>query len=76
MWKWLLNKVMNYIVGADVFGKIQDLVVEVALDETMSGAQKREKVITEAKKMGQDFETHAINLAVEAAVTLVKAKTK
>jgi len=74
MWKWLLKKVMNYIVGNDVFGKVQALVAEVALDDTLSGSQKKDKVVTEAKALGQDMKVSAINLAIEAAVTLLKDK--
>lgn len=75
MWKWLLRKVMNYMVGADVFGKIQSLVSEVAFNEELSGTEKREKVIGEAKLLGEDFATHMLNLAVEAAVTLMREET-
>jgi hypothetical protein len=74
MWKWLLEKVMNYIVGKDVFGKVQNLVATVALDDTLSGEEKREKVKTEAKDLGTDFATHMLNLSVEAAVTLLREK--
>lgn len=74
MWKWLLQKVMGYIVGKDVFGKIQSIVADVSLDDTLSGTEKREKVVTEAKGMGTDFASHMLNLAVEAAVTLMKEK--
>lgn len=72
MWKWLLRRVMNYMIGADVFGKIQTLVSEVAFNDSLSGAEKREKVIEEAKNLGEDFASHMLNLAVEAAVTLMK----
>ncbi len=74
MWKWLLKKVMNYIVGNDVFGKVQALVAEVALDDTLSGSQKKDKVVAKAKAMGEDMKVSAINLAIEAAVTLLKDK--
>jgi len=74
MWKWLLDKVMNYIIGKDVFGKIKDLVNNVALNNELSGAQKREKVIAEAKELGTDFASHMLNLAIEAAVVLMKEK--
>jgi len=74
MWKWLLDKVMNYIIGADIFGKIKDLVNNVALNDKLTGAQKREKVIAEAKELGIDFASHMLNLAIEAAVVLMKEK--
>jgi len=72
MWQWLLEKVMNYMVGKDVFGKVKNLVLKVALDESITGSEKREVVLTEAKDMGIDFAAHMLNLTVEAAVTLLK----
>lgn len=74
MLNWLLKNVMNYIVGKDVFGKVQKLVTEVALDEKLTGAEKKEKVIASAKALGADITTSALNLAVEAAVKLIKDK--
>lgn len=74
MWQWLLDKVMAYIVGKDIFNKIKTLVAEVALNPELSGDQKKEKVMSEAKLLGKDFATHMLNLAIEAAVTLLKAK--
>jgi len=72
MWKWLLKKVMGYMIGADVFGQIQEIVAGVALDDSLSGAEKREQVVEQAKNMGKDFASHMLNLAVEAAVTLMR----
>jgi len=74
MLNWLLKNVMNYIVGKDIFGKVQKLVTEVALDEKLTGAEKKEKVIASAKALGVDITTSALNLAVEAAVKLIKDK--
>ena len=74
MLNWLLKNVMNYIVGKDIFGKVQKLVAEIALDEKLTGAEKKEKVITAAKTLGADITTSALNLAVEAAVKLIKDK--
>lgn len=74
MLNWLLKNVMNYIVGKDIFGKVQKLVTEVALDEKLTGAEKKEKVIASAKALGVDITISALNLAVEAAVKLIKDK--
>ena len=74
MLNWLLKNVMNYIVGKDIFGKVKKLVTEVALDEKLTGAEKKEKVIASAKALGADITTSALNLAVEAAVKLIKDK--
>ena len=75
MWKWLLQRAINYIVGNDIMGKTQALVAEVALDDTLSGSQKRDKVKTEAKKFAADTKSHLVNLAIEASVTLLREKT-
>lgn len=75
MWKWLLKRVMNYIVGNDVFGKTQVLVESVALDDTLTGAQKKDKVKTEVKKFATEVKSHLVNLAIEASVALVREKT-
>lgn len=72
MWKWFLKQVMDYLVGKNVFGQVQKLVTEVAFDTTMSGAQKRDKVLSEAKNIGEGLATHILNLAIEAAVVLMK----
>ena len=74
--KWLLEKVMNYLVGKDVFGRVQRLVAEVALSTTLSGSEKKAKVLEGLKDIGEDLATSLINLAIEAAVTLLKEKAK
>jgi len=76
MWKWLLKKVMNYVVGADLFGQVQDLVADVALNENMTGAQKREAISKKADALKKDFASHLVNLAIESSVTLLKDKAK
>lgn len=74
--KWLLEKVMNYLVGKDVFGQVKRLVAEVALNSTLSGAEKKAKVLEGLKDIGEDLANHLINLAIEAAVALLKDKVK
>lgn len=76
MWKWLLEKVMHYIVGKDVFGQVQKLVVAVSADQSISGPEKREKVLAGLKGISGDFAAHMLNLAVEAAVALLKDRVK
>lgn len=75
MWIWLLKNVMNYMVGKNIFGKIQGLVADVALNDKLSGSEKKDKVITELKSIETDFKKDMINLAIEAAVVLLKEKT-
>lgn len=74
--KWLLEKVMNYLVGRDVFGQVKRLVAEVALNSALSGAEKKAKVLEGLKDIGEDLANHLINLAIEAAVALLKDKVK
>lgn len=73
---WLLAQIMQYLVGKDVFGQIQKLVAEVAFNTTLTGAEKKAKVLAGLKDVGQDLATHLINLAIEAAVTLLKTKAQ
>ncbi len=74
--KWLLEKVMNYLVGKDVFGQVKRLVADVALSTTLSGSEKKAKVLDGLKDIGGDLANHLINLAIEAAVALMKDKVK
>ena len=76
MWKWMLEKVMNYMVGKDVFGQVKKMVEEVGLNKELTGAQKKEKVLEQAKGMGEDFASSMMNFAVEAAVTMLKEQQK
>lgn len=76
MWKWLLKQVMKSVVSNDTFGKIQTLVVTVSTDESLTGSQKREKVLTEAKSIGAGLQTHMLNLAIESAVVMMKEQSK
>lgn len=67
---------MQYLVGKDVFGQIQKLVAEVAFNTTLSGSEKRAKVLGDLKGIADGLASHLINLAIEAAVTLLKSKTQ
>lgn len=73
---WLLAQIMQYLVGKDVFGQIQKLVAEVAFNTTLSGSEKRAKVLEDLKGIAGGLASHLINLAIEAAVTLLKSKTQ
>lgn len=76
MWKWLLEQVMNYIIGNDIFGQIKTIVINVSKDDTLTGTEKKEKVLAEVKQLSSEIKTHLINLAIEAAVALIREKTK
>jgi len=76
IWQWLLQTVMNYIIGKNVFEQVQTLVADVALNSDLSGAQKKEKVLEKAKDISGDFATHMLNLSIESAVILMKEKAQ
>lgn len=74
MWKWLLKKIMRSAINSDTFDKIETLVIGVSLDTTLSGSEKKEKVLSEAKVIAGDLKTHMLNFAIESAVVLLKEK--
>jgi hypothetical protein len=67
-----LKKIVEYLIGKDVFGKIQDLVGTLMLNTELTGDQKRELALSEAKTFGGEFATYLLNLSIEVAVTLLK----
>lgn len=74
MQSWLLEKTMYVIIGKDVFGTIQKLVQDVSQNSTLSGAEKREKVVAALSELGLTLALSLLNLAIEAAVVVLKAK--
>jgi len=72
--QFLLSRLMNFIVGSNVFGRIQELVLEVSKEDSLTGQQKREKVSKGLEDLGKDIANHLLSLAIEAAVTLMKTK--
>lgn len=74
MQSWLLEKTMHVIIGKDVFGTIQKLVRDVSENNTMTGAEKREKVVEALSSLAITLGMSLLNLAIEAAVVVLKSK--
>jgi len=71
---FLLDVAVKFIVGRDVFGRIQNVVEKVA-DMDVSGSKKREIVLEELKDIADDGKKYLINLAIETAVAKIKEYT-
>ena len=74
MWQWLLERVMNYIIGKDVFGQIKISVEKNANNTKLTGQQKKDAVLDDLKEIGKEFASHMLNLGIEAAVAMMKSK--
>jgi len=70
---YLLNKVIAWLLGGDVFNKIKEIVYGLA-DVDAPGDKKREIAMKQAKELFGDIATFAINLAIEAAVFILKSQ--
>jgi len=71
---YLLDIAVKFIVGKDVFGRIQNVVEKVA-DMDVSGSKKREIVLEELKDIADDGKKYLVNLAIETAVAKLKEFT-
>jgi len=71
---YLLNVLVGFIVGKDVFVRVQNVVEKVA-EMDASGEKKREIVLDELKDIANDGKKYLINLAIETAVTRLKTLT-
>ena len=68
---YLLNKVIEWLLGGDVFDKIKQIVYGLA-DVDAPGEKKREIAVQQAKELFGNIATFSINLAIEAAVFMLK----
>jgi hypothetical protein len=71
----LLNIAIKFIVGKDVFVRVQNVVEKVA-DMDVPGEKKREIVLDELKDIANDGKKYLINLAIETAVAKLKELSK
>ena len=69
---FLLNFAVKVIVGANVFGKIQEIVTEADKQSGLTGEQKKKFVEDKIKELGLDIKKSAMNLAIETAVSSIK----
>lgn len=70
---FFLNNIIKWLIGGDVFNFIKAQVALVN-DGTMTGEEKRAKVLADTKALFGGIATFLVNLAIEAAVTSLKAK--
>ena len=70
---FFLNNIIKWLIGGELFNYIRSWV-EVVNNEDLTGEEKRAKVLAEVKKLGGTVATFLVNLAIEAAVTSLKAK--
>lgn len=68
-----LERVITWILGGDLFKFIQELVIGVNDDE-ISGTEKKDYVFAKAKEFFSDVSTVLINIGIEVAVLLLRAK--
>ena len=72
---WLLKLITKFIVGEQLFVKVQQTVEKVA-KKNISGKEKRDIAIKELKEVGNDFAEFTLNFALETAVFALKSKQK
>ena len=70
---YTLNKVIAWLLGGELFNQIKSIVAAL-MDSEMPSEQKREIAYRRAKKAAQGVASFMINLAIEAAVFILKAQ--
>ena len=70
MKKYLLDKIIAWLVGGTLYSAITDIVKGLA-NEDLTGAEKQKAAKDRAKELGEDTKSFLINLAIEAAVTTI-----
>ena len=71
----IMRKITQWLVGSDVFGKIEKVVLSL-VDSNMTGEQKKASAISQLKDLGGDVSRTLINLAIEVAVSYFKLNKK
>lgn len=70
----LLQSLVRTIIGALNYERIA-LLVQDANQSSLSGDEKRDLVIEEARNIGQAIGMSLLNLAIETAVNALKSKS-
>ena len=70
---YMINKAVGWLVGGSFFTQIKGIVATLA-GEDKTGDQKRASAIKQAKTLAGDTASFLINLAIEAAVVILKSK--
>ena len=69
----VLERVVKWLVGGELFAFVTEAVATIN-DDSITGEQKRAAVLASAKDMFSGALTMFINLAIEVAVIVLKAK--
>ncbi len=70
---YALDRIISWILGGTIFKDIK-FVVAILSQEDLSGSEKKAEAIARLKKMGVIVASFLLNLGIEVAVTLLKAK--
>ena len=69
----VVESAIKWLVGGDLLEFVKNAVAKIN-DAALSGAEKRDAVLAEAKQFFADFSTVFISLAIEVAVILLRAQ--
>lgn len=69
-----LEKVTTWVVGGELYNQVKGLVGFYMTETELSGDEKRAEVIKRTKSIVTDTAGFLINLALEVAFTVLKAK--
>jgi hypothetical protein len=72
---FVLDKTISWLLGGQLFAQVKEIVSGLA-DQDVPGDKKREEAIAKAKEMLGDTATFMVNLAIEAAVYILKEQQK
>lgn len=71
--KAAINAFAKIIIGAAPYEQLKD-IARVYVDSSLTGEQRREAVLKDAKDLGIELSTSLLNLGVELAVAYLKSK--
>ena len=71
MKSYMLNKVISWLLGGSFFNDVKEIVAGLSASN-VPGSEKRRIAVEKAKKLAGVTAVFAINLAIEAAVYLLK----
>jgi hypothetical protein len=72
MWKWFLKLVLRSLVDSQSLEHIKKLVMMYINDTTLSGAEKKQIVIQQARKDGINIAGYLLNFIIESIVLELK----
>jgi len=72
---YFLDKTIAWLIGGDLFNGIKEIVAGL-MDANMSGEEKRKKAYAAAKRLAGKTATFVVNLAIEAAVFILKQRAQ